>query len=118
MRRIQTSKAVGSRQRERAQALWRFGASAQDVQRFIVGFQELSHSAGGDFPIWMRRGEAAKPRCGRMMLASMRRHQGLWPVSQGGATASLPRRGSATAESLLNETLPCRASIGLQIAIC
>ena len=43
----------------------------------------------------VRRGEAARLGCGRMVLAAMRRHQGRRPAQRGDASVSLLRRGSA-----------------------
>ena len=40
------------------------------------------------FPNLMRRGEVARSRCGRMMLASMRRHLGRWLAQRDGAPVS------------------------------
>ena len=47
------------------------------------------------FPNLMRRGEVARSGCGRMMLASMRRHLGRWLAQRDGAPVSQLRRGSA-----------------------
>ena len=40
------------------------------------------------FPNLMRRGEVARSGCGRMMLASMRRHPGRWLAQRDGAPVS------------------------------
>ncbi len=52
------------------------------------------------FPNLVRRGEVARSGCGRMMLASMRRHPGRWLAQRDGAPVSQLRRGSALCASV------------------
>ncbi len=69
-------------------------------------------------PNLVRRGEAARHGCGRMVLAPMRQNQCLWLAQRGGAPVSQLRRGSALCASVsLCESTSSRVSSPCSIAI-